>query len=201
MTEIPGQVDIDEAIEIAETGSDGAPTADQLNERGRMKLSVLIASSGRTELQRAIDSVVPQLQDGDEIFVHINNDCPWGHASRNLMMDVARGDYLLFLDDDDAFVPDALQKVRSAVAGAPDVPIHMFKMDYGDHQLWGDQEIRLGNVSTIMFCVKRELAETCIWEEHAYEGDYFFISEAAERADNSVAWHDIVTGLVRPEPA
>lgn len=162
-----------------------------------MKLSVLIASSGRPTLQRAIDSVVPQLQDGDEIFVHVNNDCPWGHESRNLMMDVARGDYLLFLDDDDAYVPDALEKVRYAIASDPGASIHIFRMDYGDHQIWSDPEIRLGNVSTIMFCVNRLDCEGAVWAD-VYEGDFHFITQAAELTEDSVVFHEHVIGLVRP---
>ena len=165
-----------------------------------MKLSVLIASSGRVTLQRAIDSARDQLlQDGDEILVHLNDDCPWGHASRNLMMRIARGDWFLFMDDDDAYAQDAFQKVRAGIAREPDKSVHIFKMDYGDHLLWSDETVRIGNVSTIMFCVAREVARNCAWAE-CYEGDFHFIQSAARLAGpDGVAFHDDVIALVRPQ--
>nr|WP_200309234.1 bifunctional glycosyltransferase family 2 protein/CDP-glycerol:glycerophosphate glycerophosphotransferase [Streptomyces adelaidensis] len=49
-------------------------------------------------------------------------------AARNTGMEHARGDYLLFLDGDDTFTPDALQAIadRLKETGEPDVVVHDF---------------------------------------------------------------------------
>jgi glycosyltransferase involved in cell wall biosynthesis len=161
-----------------------------------LKLSVLIASEGRETLNRAIASVQPQLKPGDEILVHINNDCEWGHASRNMMMRAARGDYFLFLDDDDEFTPNALKLVRAAIrrkkAGA-----YIFKMRYADgDELWRQENVVLGNISTIMFCVKAEVALGGTWSDN-YEGDFDYMKEL-EGSGVLISWEPGLIGLVRP---
>src|SRR5262249_17507981 len=39
----------------------------------------------------------------------------WGSTGRNVGMDAAKGDWLLFPDDDDVYVPNAFQTIRAAV--------------------------------------------------------------------------------------
>lgn len=167
-----------------------------------MNLSVVIASSGRETLGRAIESARSQMQVGDEILVSVNADCPWGHKARNYLMKAARGDYLLFMDDDDAYVPGAFDVVRAAVEQddhATGERMHIFRMQYGNGtRLWVDPQVRLGNVSTQMVVVPwiAPRLAGCRWNEEKYEGDYYFISACAERLE--VAWHEEVIALVRP---
>ena len=50
----------------------------------------------------------------------------WGHPQINHGMANARGDYLVFQDDDDVFYPDALLNIRRAVRHGEPRP-HIFK--------------------------------------------------------------------------
>jgi glycosyltransferase involved in cell wall biosynthesis len=163
-------------------------------------LSVVVASSGRSTLTRTLESITSQMLSGDEILLSVNNDCPWGHAARNQLMPAARGDMLLFMDDDDTYVSDALQTVRDCVGDEQHL-IHMFKMRYRDGQnLWSAPEIgdEPGNVSTVMFCVPRAVAQNARWGDR-YEGDYDFIVDAATHAPAEICWHYQVIALVRPD--
>jgi glycosyltransferase involved in cell wall biosynthesis len=163
----------------------------------RVSLSVIVASMGRPTLQRALDSIGDQLLPGDEVLVSVNLDAPWGHRARNQLMPAARGDMLLFMDDDDAYVPGALATVRERVGSEAD-RIHIFRMRYSTGEvLWRTPELGAGpgNVSTIMFCVPRMVALCATWGNR-YEGDYDFIAAAAEYAP--VAFHEDIIALVRP---
>lgn len=162
-------------------------------------LSIIVASSGRPTLAHTLVSTRGQLRDGDEILVSIQSDCPWGHAARNQLMRCARGDALLFIDDDDVHTPDALAVVRAAVETEPD-RIHIFRMMYSDGRtLWEGQEVRSGNVSTQMVVIPFFLARVSFGSR--YEGDFDFI-DAACRIAGPPAWHEEIIALVRPgQPA
>jgi glycosyltransferase involved in cell wall biosynthesis len=165
-----------------------------------MRLSVIIASGGRRTLKRSIDSVVGQLETGDELLVDVNDDAPWGHRARNRQMQRAAGDGVMFLDDDDVYLPGALSAARSALKDEP-MAMHIFRMRYAANQtlLWSEPHVQLGNVSTQMVCAPTEIAVRHQWSER-YEGDYDFI-RAVSLDDLLVGtvFHDEIIALVRPE--
>ena len=162
-----------------------------------MTLSVLVASSGRASLAATVESIVSQLAPGDELLVDVNDDSPWGHGARNRMMPRAKGEWLLFIDDDDTYVVGALDVVRRAVwiDGAP--RLHIFRMRYPNGaELWTDPAVRLGNVSTQMIAVPNVAGRLCQWGDR-YEGDYDFIA-AAHGLLGGTVFHTDVIALVRP---
>lgn len=159
-------------------------------------LSIVVASSGRPTLARTVESARSQMRDGDEILVSVNQDCPWGHKARNQLMRAARGDWLLFMDDDDMYTPGALDTVRGAVGlvGHP----HVFRMRYATGDvLWTDREVRCGNVSTQMVVVPNVGDLLGRWGDR-YEGDFDFIAETCSNLGQPF-WHEDVIALVRPE--
>lgn len=118
-----------------------------------IKLTYMIPTIGRTTLAAAVDSILGQMTDEDELFVI--GDGEQGHA-RQVMRDpfrqrlnvfylefgptnhygseqldyatqLARGDFLCYLGDDDRLLPGAIETIRSAVAGAEIYP-HIFSM-------------------------------------------------------------------------
>lgn len=132
----------------------------------------------------------------DELIVVVDQCAPWGHASRNRAMQWAKGDWLLFQDDDDISAPGALTAVRAAVQAGDPNALHLFRMRYADgRELWTDREIRCGNVSTQMVAVPNR-PPFARWNEALYEGDFSFISETAKH--HPVLWHETVISLVRP---
>jgi len=151
----------------------------------RPRLSVIIASSGRPTLQRTLDSVNPQLREGDECLVSMNLDCPWGHAARNQLMRAARGDALMFIDDDDWYTPGALELVRARIR-LHAWKVHLFRMRYRDGRLlWADPEVRDGNVSTQMVVTPPPLRAQ--WGDR-YQGDLDFI-RGLQAEFGEPCWH------------
>jgi glycosyltransferase involved in cell wall biosynthesis len=160
-------------------------------------LSIIIASSGRPSLRAAVDSVLHQLRPGDEVLVDVNDTAPWGHRARNLAMPRAKGDALLFLDDDDCYIDGALDVMRKAVEVVDDRP-HIFRMRYPEGPvIWTEATLRLGMVSTQMICVPNIPEKLGVWKEDAYEGDWYFIKETVEKMGQP-CFHSEITVLVRP---
>ena len=150
-----------------------------------MSLSVIVASGGRPTLARTIQSIVSQLHLEDELIVVVDQQAPWGHSSRNRAMTWAKGDHLCFMDDDDVYTSDAFDTIRRGVGEQPDA-VHVFKMRYAwGNELWADQEVRLGNISTQMFVVpnRQPLGQ---WGD-VYEGDFVFIEATAKHRTGPLA--------------
>jgi glycosyltransferase involved in cell wall biosynthesis len=136
--------------------------------------------------------------DGDELLVSIQSDCPWGHAARNQLMTCARGDALMFIDDDDAYLPDALSLARQAVSERPD-RVHLFRMRLpGGRELWADKTVRCGNVSTQMLVVPNDPARLGQWGDR-YEGDFDFLTSTLDLHDRPPVFHPELIALYRPE--
>src|SRR5205085_10755047 len=117
------------------------------------RFSIIVPTCGRQSLRRTLQSIHSQaLLDGDEVLLVADGPVPlaeelfaesglpgrclatpatrdFGGSQRNRGMDEARGDYLLFMDDDDVFTPCAIQTIRAALQEAPDRP-HLFRMRY-----------------------------------------------------------------------
>jgi glycosyltransferase involved in cell wall biosynthesis len=162
-----------------------------------MNLTVIVASLGRPSLQATLDSIKPQLQDSDEILISVNHDCPWGHAARNQLMRAARGDLLLFCDDDDLLMPDALCLARVAGGQAPD-RLHIFRMEHPQAGLiWREERIAEGNVSTQMIVVPNRPVLLGRWGDR-YAGDFDFVASTVEKMPHPV-WHEEILALYRPD--
>lgn len=159
-------------------------------------ITVCVASSGRLTLSNLVRRVSAQLIPGDELLVDVNDDAPWGHRARNRMMPKAKsGNGLVFYDDDDMIEPNALETIRNAFRADPDTA-HIFRMNYHGTLLWQEPVLRVGNVSTQMFCIPSWLAHPQIarWTDR-YEGDFDFIRACQDCLDNliearKIKWHN-----------
>ncbi len=163
-------------------------------------VSVIVPTRDRQEeLVRALASVAPQLHPGDEVVVVADATGDWGATPRTSAMNRAAGDYLVFLDDDDVLVPDALESVRRAVAENPNRP-HLFRMKRGPQGdlLPGPREIGTGNVSSQMFVCPNDPARFGTWTTR-YEGDHDFIrGTIANYPEGALVWRDEVLAVWRP---
>ncbi len=186
-------------------------------------LSILIPTVSRPTLARTLRSLRAQeLLPGDEVLLLGDGeqqvarslfeqfDLPgryasvpgpsrdWGSTPRNRGMLLARGDWLLFLDDDDAYAPGALTAVRSALAESPGRP-HLFRMHLvpEDVTLWERREVAPGNVGTPMF-VLPSAGPRGQWGR-SYLGDHDFIaSTLALWPAGALVWREEVIAHVWP---
>jgi glycosyltransferase involved in cell wall biosynthesis len=161
--------------------------------------SVILATRGRRTLRCTIDSLLPQLEPGDELMVLRDASGDAGDTPRNDAMPRARGSHLLFIDDDDVYVPDALAKMRRFAEEQPG-RIGIFKLEYvvGTYR-WVEPVLRYKNVSTQTFLVPNVPGKLGRWEaKENLAGDFVFIEETA-RLQGEPIFVDQVTVLARPE--
>jgi GT2 family glycosyltransferase len=183
-----------------------------------VKLSIVLPTLGRESLKQTLDSCI----DADEIVVVLDTSrgttelpcklppnavfhadsfgVTGGHAGRAVGIGMATGTHLAFMDDDDVYLPGAIDIMRAAACDRPVI----FRMDHYSHgHLWRDPAIRFGNVSTQMYVVPNDPARFGSWTPHVPGlkepgGDYTFIKETCELMGDPV-WRDEVICKLRPD--
>jgi glycosyltransferase involved in cell wall biosynthesis len=74
--------------------------------------TVIVPTTGRPTLRHTLASISSQLEAGDTLIVVRNDDGDFGNQARNRGIEVATTSHLVFLDDDDEWVPGALARMR-----------------------------------------------------------------------------------------
>jgi glycosyltransferase involved in cell wall biosynthesis len=161
--------------------------------------SVILATSGRPTLLRTLDSLLPQLEAGDELMIVRDASGDAGDTPRNDAMPRARGSHLLFIDDDDVYVAGAFARMRRFAEENPG-RIGIFKLEYVVRtRRWVDPVLRYKNVSTQTFLVPNVPGKLGRWKAtDRVAGDFAFIEETASLQGEPL-FVDEVTVLARPE--
>ena len=159
--------------------------------------SIIVGTSGRPTIHRTLQSIVPQLEPGDEVMIVRDDSGDAGDTPRNDAMPRARGTHLLFMDDDDVYVPDALAKMRRFADANPG-RIGIFKLEYVvGNRRWVDPELRFKNVSTQTFLVPNVPGKLGRWESPEYEriADFEFVRATAELQGEPIFREEIVAHI------
>jgi glycosyltransferase involved in cell wall biosynthesis len=181
-----------------------------------MRLSVIVPTLGRDTLAATLESIVPQLAQGDEVIVVADGPQPTaaaivrtirsddvryfahgpthvkGNSQRNAGIAGATGDYLLFMDDDDVYVAGALDMIRDA-ARAEAGRSFVFRMDNYGTILWRARRLSYGDVGTPMFVAPNVRGAVPSWRD----SDYDFACDFVARHGPPV-WREEVVAVVRP---
>ena len=160
--------------------------------------TVIVGTAGRKTLRRTLRSITSQLEPGDELFVLRDDSGDAGDTPRNQTMHRAAGSHLLFMDDDDVYVPGAFAKMRRFADDHPG-RIGIFRIEYTTGpKRWRVPELKNRNVSTQNFLVPNVPGSLGVWEHRGtVHGDYTFIEETA-RLQGDPIFVDEVTVRVRP---
>lgn len=185
-------------------------------------LTIVIPTIGRSSVKDTLDSIVPQLEMFDQVFVVGDGAYPetkklvqqygiqygyfeipggphhdWGARARNFGIDLAKKAYITFMDDDDQYLPGAFKSIKSAIREKPGYPF-MFRMIHGKGILWQDHQLRIGNVSSQMVAVPNIKSKLGRFSDR-YEGDYDFIRSTADfyfPDYNPFIWRDEIISIL-----
>ncbi|AMV24169.1 Glycosyl transferase family 2 [Gemmata sp. SH-PL17] len=192
---------------------------------GEFSVSVVIATISRPTLARTLGSLRGQAWGpGDEVLVvgdgsqpvarelfeqfglpgrFVENPGPtgtWGHHARNWVLDtrLARGAYLMALDDDDEYHPGALAAVRRALGENPGRP-HIFRMTGHplNPLLWARPVLEVGNLGTPMLVFPNDparLGRYGMWGA----GDFDFCAQTCAHFPDGPVWREEPVCMVRP---
>ena len=160
--------------------------------------SIIVGTAGRKTLERTLKSITSQLEPGDELFLLRDDSGDAGDTPRNETMHRAAGSHLLFMDDDDVYVPGAFAKMRHFADENPG-RIGIFRIEYTTGpKRWRVPELKNRNVSTQILLVPNVPGKLGVWEHRGtIHGDYTFIEETA-RLQGEPVFVDEVTVRVRP---
>jgi|SRR5581483_7974736 len=175
--------------------------------------TVIVPTSGRATLLGTLESVVTQLRPGDQLIVDRNDDDDFGNAARNRAIERATTSHVVFLDDDDEWLPGALDLMRAFARDNPG-RIGLFGQRYELHGDTFNTTMEPRHFSSAMgvfpndgrlgrFAPARELrplrpGETA--EELAVRwGDTEFFRSTLELHDEPPIVVPTVTFVVRPE--
>lgn len=186
-----------------------------------MRLSVITPTLGRASLRGALDSLVAQLDPEDEAIVVGDGPQPaahaitraydgrvryeetpatraWGYHQRNFGVEMAKGDFLWFIDDDDIAAPDAIQAIK--LKSEKDRP-NFFRMRFRESgkYVWKTPELKLGNVGTPNFVFPNDPAKLGEWHSRhstGRGGDYFFAEDTVKAWNGLCSFKDHVIATI-----
>lgn len=192
-------------------------------------ISIITPTIGRQSLRPMLQRVLVQLKDGDEVLVIGDGPQPnakkivdeykhalvrywesepihnYGNPQRNTAVEEAKGDYLLFVDDDDMPSPHALSVIRNVAQQFPEKPL-MFKMMHCGWELWKQPKVEQGNISGQMFVTPNVKGKVGKWSGR-YEADFDFVSSTLhlyKEGYEAVVWRQeniCIQGFVGPNQA
>ena len=102
----------------------------------------------------------------EELSVH-DPDAQWGHYARLHGIDLAKGDYIAYLDDDNGWRPDHVRRLVQALEANPDAgfayPL-MAVHGRGREYVIGTDPPVGGQIDTSMIVHRRELLDVAGWQ-------------------------------------
>lgn len=104
----------------------------------------------------------------DELAEHAEGE-HWGHYARTRALELARGDFIAYLDDDDLYLPRHCSILVSALNAHPEAGFAFSQMQ------WANGEVTIGHdepwecdIGTPMIMHRREILRHGTWD-HAHE--------------------------------
>src|SRR5437588_3541660 len=157
--------------------------------------TVVVPTIGRPSLGPALKSISGQLEPGDEIIVICNDAGDQGDSARNSGVARAAGSHLIFLDDDDAYVPGALAAMRRFAAENPG-RIGIFRMELvSGARIWTEPVLRYGNVGSPMFVVPNVPGKLGRWDQSRRANDWAFIEETVSLQGEPIFLDEVVARI------
>lgn len=181
--------------------------------------SIIIPTFGRFTLNHTLLTLKNQVSEHDEVIVVGDGDQPVAHSyfeasglpgfychttyqygeygdfARNFAMDRATRRWLMFLDDDDGLMPDALPYLRESLKTSAWPALHLFRMASPTNRtvIWRQPKIYYSNVSSQNIVVSNEPSVLGRWGFAGERGgDLKFIEKTRDNLDSVFMWDKVI---------
>ncbi len=179
------------------------------------RLSIIVPTHDGEGLEKLFASLADQVSIGDQVLIvgdsyegspdvsllpawvdyldhNAGHHC-WGHCQINHGIVQARGNYLMFVDDDDCIPDGALDRIRAAIEEQVEPRPLMFKFWSRRHNTYLPQGhyIRESAIGGHAMVVPNVIGRLGKWECR-YAGDYDWIVSTVALWPSGVAWYDDV---------
>lgn len=147
-------------------------------------------------------AIVQELKEAHPYLHYFETDWAsnnFGNTQRDIAMSVSDKEYFVFMDDDDIFAPEAIDRIRRDIDHKEPGP-QLFKMqNWTGKIIWENRLITVGNVGTPMFVVPNEPKKLARWDAtNGYESDCNFIKATVEKwLPKSVKWSGDIIALCK----
>ena len=183
-------------------------------------ITVITPTIGRASLRTMLEQLGPQLGEGDECLVLGDGPQPaaghivagianprvqyiehpevrnWGNPQRNAAITRAKGDLLMFVDDDDQVLRDGVETIRRIGAEHPGRPL-MFRIRHMESLIWRTPVVEYANVSGQMFIAPNVPTRVGRWSD-AYGADFDYITSTLalySEGANALVWREEITTI------
>jgi glycosyltransferase involved in cell wall biosynthesis len=185
-----------------------------------VRFSIIIPTLGRPGLMDTLQSLIPSgLEPWDEVVVVADGGAPaaheiarlsgletharvklvdlipqggcWGQPGRNRGMAESGGTHLVFTQDDNVLLPDALSGIRDEILDNP-LALHFFRViPQCGATVWGTESVHHGNIDADCGVVPNIPSRLGQWG-HSYQGDVDFWTETATHWESNIFWHPVL---------
>lgn len=154
---------------------------------------------------------------------------PSGGPERDAGLALARGSHVMVIDDDDLYLPHALEAARHQIETSDPAAVHIFRMRYGcskqwrspfvknlrqgwnrgldEHEwaLWGEPLLEIGNVGSAMCLFPND--PRIRWDRSAPGGkqneseDFWVVKNFVVATKRRPVFVPLVIGIIKPTPA
>lgn len=182
----------------------GRPSTERLLDSIRSQMSaadveiLLVGDTHADTFRAALDESVPGLAH-EYHALYVQHDAGfhhYGHPQAQYGMDLARGRWLMFVGDDDEYLPGAFDAIRKAIGEYGTPGPMLFRGDFRrwDRLIWGERRLAMGDISAQNICTPNTADKLGVWSTEIYQGDYAFIESTADAWGGPLAlrWRDEV---------
>lgn len=191
-----------------------------------VRLSVIVPTCGRTTLENTLRSAFAcGMRPQDEIIVVGDGPQPkakeiverfgskqikfieteagdWrgGGHQRNTGMDRASGSHLIFMDDDDEYINQALERIRNDIQKHPGRLLLYRIIDRDGSVYWKHKDLRAQNIGTPCMVVPNDPNLLGRWP-NSRGADHYFITHTVPKwpkKEESIVWLENFVCRIRP---
>lgn len=121
----------------------------------------------------------------------------YGHPQRNYGIKIANGDWLAWMQDDDVWLPGAVEAIMQSISTGNSTPRLFRTHTWQAGIVWKRQELVVGNIDADCIVTPNMPGKVAEWTNR-YEGDFDFILNTCKRWGMNVRWEEFVIARGRP---